>query len=98
VGVCIYVRNNIIAEIIWPTVYSNPLVEIVVLKCKYHHYTYFLICCYHPPKPIYSADQFNGAIACVFETIFSYDEDCAIIVFAGDLNQLDSDFYVMNMV
>jgi hypothetical protein len=91
-GVCIYVRNDITSEVIWPTVDSNPLVEIVVLKCKYNQRTYFLACCYYPPKPVYSVDQFFYVVACVFEGIFSYDEDDAILVFAGDLNQLDSSF------
>jgi hypothetical protein len=91
-GVCIYVKNDITSEIIWPTVDSNPLIEAVVLKCKFNQRTYYLACCYYPPKPVYSVDQFCDAITCIFESIFSCDEDDAILVFAGDLNQLDSDF------
>ena len=91
-GVCIYVRSEITSEVIWPAIHSNPSVEIVVLKCKYYQRSYFIACCYYPPKPLYSPDQFNDVITCVFEIISSYDEDDAIIVLAGDLNQLDSDF------
>ena len=92
-GVCVYVRNEIASEVIWPAVHSNPLVEIVVLKCKYHQRSYFIACCYYPPKPLYSPDQFKDVITSVFEIISSYDEDDAILVLAGDLNQCDSDFF-----
>jgi hypothetical protein len=29
---------------------SNPLIETVVLKCKYNPSTYFLAYCYYPPS------------------------------------------------
>jgi hypothetical protein len=79
-GVCIYVRNDI-SEIIWSTQHSNPLVEIVALKCLYRHYTtYFLICCYYPPKAVYSAGQLSDEIAGVFDSIFKYDKGDVFVV------------------
>jgi hypothetical protein len=52
----------------------------------------FLICCYHLPKPIYSACQFSDESACVFATILICDEDGTIVDLAGDSNQSDTDF------
>jgi hypothetical protein len=88
-GVCCYIRNAIKTEIIWPSTNSDAEIEILVLKSVFRMQVYFIICCYHPPKPHYSADQFRSAVDSIFNFINRFDDDSAIIVFAGDLNSLD---------
>ena len=88
-GVCVYIRNDVQAELIWPTELSDPNIEIIVLKCLFRLQTYFIISCYHLPKPIYSPDLINAAIDSIFDIICCYKDDSAVIIFAGDINCLD---------
>ena len=97
-GVCIYIRNFIKSEIIWPPTDLEVATEILVLKSVFCFQTYFIICCYHPPQPRYSTEQFHSTVESIFDNINSFGDDSAIIVFAGDLNRLDDSFYLTNMV
>jgi hypothetical protein len=94
-GVCAYVRSNIDAQFhISPQSFNNVgkmSVEIMWLKCFYKGQSYFIACCYHPPKPKYHPQ--------VFVDILRQDIDCivcshndSIILICGDFNSLSTEF------
>lgn len=94
-GVCIYVRDSITCCIFTPprpNVQGNINdVEILWLKCCYSSYVYFLACCYHPPKARYS-DSVIGAVLSNDIEYINVTQGVAVIIVAGDFNQLNTSF------
>ena len=53
--------------------------------------SYFIVCCYIPPKPDYNSKDFVNAVRLDLDDIVSQPGDFVILV-AGDFNQLDTSF------
>ena len=85
-GVCAYVCNGFIAQIVSPLKITDSNVEIVRISCCYERNNHFIACCYHPPKP--SDPVFVDDLTKAFEAIISTVKD-DIIIIAGDLNKSD---------
>lgn len=93
-GVCAYIRSNIDCSVFQP-VHDHSArpksLEILWLECWHNNQRYLIACCYHPPKPKYHPKAFIEALTCDIEHINSTNHD-AIIIIAGDFNQLDTSF------
>lgn len=48
-----------------------------------------IILSHHQPMPVHSIDQFHEVIESIFNIIYSFDDDSAIIILAGALYDLD---------
>jgi len=93
-GVCIYVRSNITCSIFLPggqSVDRLAKLEILWLECSYVNYHYFLACCYHPPSPRYDPVELCNLLSSDIDYINNMYDD-AIIIVAGDFNQLNTTF------
>ena len=88
-GVCCYVRDNISCSVY---AVSNEC-EIMWLTFIFEGLAYYIACSYHPPKSSYVASEFcaelNKVINQVNLSVMSSD---AIIIIAGDFNQLNTSF------
>jgi len=93
-GVCAYVRNSISCSVFVPgsDVESRPSdVEILWLVFSLRDCHYFMACCYHPPKPQYNTSVFIDVLSSDIDYINSLYPD-AVIIIAGDFNQLNTSF------
>ena len=63
-----------------------------IMWIKFHTVMDFVLgVCYHPPKPMYNTAELAAKISSDLEYINIHNSD-AVIVFAGDLNSLPTDF------
>jgi len=97
-GVCAYVRNDITCCYCQPVVHKpnascTDNLEILWLECNYVGITYYIACCYHPPRPRYDNSAFIEALSADIDAI-NLRHGHAIIIIAGDFNQLNTEFLV----
>ena len=93
-GVCMYIRNDVMFEQL-PINNAAVTVEILWVKCMYVNSSYFIACCYHPPKPIYSIDDVRSSLIYGIDyvgTLACSDRGDDFIIVAGDFNTLDCHF------
>jgi len=93
-SVCAYVRSSITCSVFVPGVGAQSRVndvEILWLDCTLHDCHYFVACCYHPPKLKYNYSVFIDILSSDIDYINSMYRDAVIIV-AGDFNQLKTSF------
>ena len=96
---CAYVRSDISCTTFDPDVDTvcgvNNIenIEILWIDSYSANCHYLIACCYHPPKPKYDASQFINVLSADIDYINTNYHDAVIIV-AGDFNQLDTTFIV----
>jgi len=93
-GVCAYVRNDIscsVSKLLNRDKSNNKNLEILWLECCFNGTSYYVACCYHPPRPVYSCVEFIETLSSDIESIMEQDHN-SIVVIAGDFNQLDTSF------
>ena len=92
---CAYVRSSIDSNIYkCPSSINNVgkvSVEIMWLTCFYKGQSYFIACCYHPPKPVYHPQYFVHIFRQEIEFIVSSHSD-SIILICEDFNSLSTEF------
>ena len=89
---CAYVRNGITCQIVYPRKLTDNNVEMLWISCCfYERKSYFIACCYHPPKPNYPVPLFVDNLNKDLEAIISTMKD-EITIIAGDSNRLVSTF------
>ena len=89
-GVCFYIRNAIyFEECAFPS--FNSYVEILWIRVIYNSSPYFIACCYFPPNPRHTADDFIRQLQSDLGSIMCNSDYCTVIV-TGDFNRLDTSF------
>jgi hypothetical protein len=95
-GVCIYVKNSLRStQLSLPQVDDNNF-EVLAISCVTRSSTFIVLGCYHPPRPIYSLDDFKTALLLDFELLYS-KYPLALFLFAGDFNRLDCNFVLTDL-
>jgi hypothetical protein len=93
-GVCLYIRLDVMYELL-PNNNVDITVEIQWVKCTHASYSYYIACCYHPPKPAYSTDDFKLSLLRGIDYINNLAHDDKyeeVLIIAGDFNTLDCQF------
>jgi hypothetical protein len=98
-GICVYVRNTF-NSCTYQFSYSRsvpPAVELTWLHIvsPSAKFDFVLGVCYHPPKPHYQTSALISLINSDVEDILSHNPN-SIVVFAGDLNGLDTSFLTID--
>ena len=98
-GICVYVRNTF-NSCTYQFSYSRsipPAVELTWLHIvsPSAKSDFVLDVCYHPPKPHYQTSDLISLINSDVEDIISHNPN-SIVVFAGDLNGLDTSFLTID--
>ena len=86
-GVCAYVRNDITGQIVYPRKLTDNNVEMLWICCCNERKSYYIACCYHPPKPSNPVQLFVDSLNKDIEDIISTIKD-EIILIAGDFDKL----------
>ena len=89
-GVCFYVKNDIMCEECQFDSH-NVCIEIKWIRVLHLSCVYYIACCYYPPKPRHTADQFIGQLCSDLDNIMSNNDTCTVIV-TGDFNKLNNYF------
>jgi hypothetical protein len=92
-GICAYTRFDYRATLFTfdnNHIQSDPLFELMWIKFR-ATVDFVLGVCYHPPKPLYNTAELVNKISNDLDYINIHNPD-AVIVFAGDLNSLPTDF------
>jgi len=88
--VCFYIRNVIyFEECAFPS--FNSCVEILWIRVTYNSSPYFIACCYFPPNPRHTADDFVRQLQSDLDSIMC-NSDCCTVIVTGDFNRLDTSF------
>ena len=90
-GVCMYVSSQVFSKQLQLPSDSNANFELLAVLCSLGSAEFIIVACYHPPKPIYTADCLISAIRDDFEHLYSL-YPTGNFFFAGDLNKLSCDF------
>src|SRR6201996_4637763 len=95
-GVCIYLRDNIIANTINVPSMSIPNVEILWVSFCMDNIVFYLAGVYHPPKPVFSIECLKTALTQDIDFIHSIPGNLNIIL-AGDFNSFAIDFFTCEL-
>ena len=90
-GLCAYIRDSIVCNRLNLKNCADAKIEIMWLQCIDGAVSYYIACCYFPPKPDYNSKDFVNALCLDLDDIVSQPGDFIILV-AGDFNQLDTSF------
>jgi len=95
-GIAAYVREGLACKVIAPNQQVSTVsnLELMWLELVFHSQLFFILCCYHPPKPrycAYCATELQSVITQDLEYLLAYRTD-AIVIVAGDFNSLDTSF------
>jgi len=88
--VCFCVRNEVVCEECHFDSY-NTYIEIKWIRVSYSNYAYYIACCYYPPKPRHTPDQFISQLRTDLDTIMA-NNDCCTVIVTGDFNKLNTIF------
>ena len=89
-GVCFYIKHGIsFEECIFPS--FNVSLEIKWIRVTYNSSAYFIACCYYPPNPRHTADDFIHQLQSDLDSIMC-NSDCCTVIITGDFNRLDTSF------
>jgi len=78
-GICFYVKNDITYEECQFDDH-NVCIEIKWIRILHRNGVYYIACCYYPPKPRHTADQFICQLRSELDTIMSNTDTCTVIV------------------
>ena len=87
-GLAIYVKHGINARVHnQPGITINDAIELLWVALEINGRSCYVGAVYHPPKPIYSIDDFQTALESSLEEIFMHHGD-SLVILAGDFHQL----------
>ena len=89
-GVCFYIKNDITYEECQFDSH-NVCTEIKWIRVLFVDCVYYIACCYYPPKPRHSADEFICQLRSDLDKIMCTNDPCTVIV-TGDFNSLNTAF------
>jgi Reverse transcriptase (RNA-dependent DNA polymerase) len=89
-GVCFYVRKTIHASVhIFGSMHQD--IELIWINVNVCDVSYFIACCYYPPKPVYKPQMLVDVICRDIECINDMTTSSVIFV-AGDFNNFNTEF------
>jgi hypothetical protein len=83
-GVCVYFRDSLNCARFTATK-AEDFIELIWIKLRYCHLTYYVACAYLPPRPTYPSTTLFTRLSLDIDYINSISDD-HIIILAGDLN------------
>ena len=89
-GVCFYVKDSICCKH-FVSVCPKPNVEIIWICVTYYSLIYYVACCYYPPNPCHTPDDFICCLSVDLDRILGDCENSVIIVL-GDFNQHNTSY------